>query len=100
MPAINGFEDYVDIQLHLRKGHGDEDRHGFPSGPPQGGPGGTLTNLPNGTIGYWIAPDGKMHGPVLSGVTGASLPKLDVAEIPVSAVIHPRLVTVDSEAGT
>ncbi|MGH2851817.1 MAG: sensor histidine kinase, partial [Solirubrobacteraceae bacterium] len=100
--AINGFEDYVDARLHLHKGPaGDEREPGFPDGPPEshGGPGGTLTNLPNGTIGIYVAANGTQRAPIESGVTGASSPKVDASEIPVSSVARPRLVTADSRAG-
>src|SRR5579862_7984815 len=63
--SINGFEDYVDSQLHLRKGpfKGSEGDGGFPQphggGPFPGGGNGIATTLPVGTYGVYIAPDGR-----------------------------------------
>ena len=78
----------------------------FPNGPrgPGGrGPGGTLTGLPLGTIGIHVAANGTASRPVEFEGSGASTPKLDVADVPADTAgeaPHPRLVTVDSEAGS
>ena len=110
--AINGFEDYVDAQLGLRKGPvgtpgaGGDQR--FPTGNGPGGPGGRspggqLTGLPLGTIGIHVGANGTVSRPVEFEGNGASRPKLDVAQVPLTALaklLHPKLVTVDSEAGS
>ena len=77
--AINGFEDYVDARLHLRKGPAaDENERQVPrrtaraarrSGrdadePPERGP-----------IGIYVAANGSQSAPVEFGVTGASYPE-------------------------
>jgi two-component system OmpR family sensor kinase len=108
--AINGFEDYVDAQLGLRKGPSGAPVQGgaqpFPEGPdgPGGrGPGGRLTGLPLGTIGIHVTANGTASRAVEFEGSGASAPKLaadDVPLTPLSKLLHPTLVTVDSEAGS
>jgi two-component system, OmpR family, sensor kinase len=101
--SINGFEDYVDSQLALRKGPLGRPRGGpeFPGGDghgPQGGFG-ALTNMPAGTYGIYIAKDGTRRSKALD-VSGEARPVLP-AQIPVTCNgCRPRFITVDSVEGS
>jgi two-component system, OmpR family, sensor kinase len=94
--SINGFEDFVDAKLHLRKGPaGSDEPHDLPEqphGPPGAGIAGTL---PVGTYGVYIAPDGT-RTPTAFEVTDESQPKLPatIPLTPLAHLQHPRLITV------
>jgi len=98
--SINGFEDYVDSQLHLHKGPVGEPGEHRPEGPgPGGGPFGTHTTLPLGTYGIYVAAHGK-RTPLPFGIRGESQPKLP-EQIPLTtSLAHPKLITVDSVEGS
>ena len=106
--TARSFEDYFDLRLGLSKpapGGGntnDEDQpppHGRPG--PGGDPFGVATLPPVGSYGIYTAPSGK-QSTIEFGVSGASPPKLTAAIplTPESQLAHPRLVTVDSVAGS
>ena len=103
--AINGFEDQLDGELGLRDGGGAP-----PPGPATPGlfsaPGRPLGHEPTDTLppigsyGVYVAPDGRTSARELGG-RGASQPQLDVAAIPLTTNLDdPRLVTVNSSAGS
>ena len=74
-----------------------------PEGPGGRGPVGRLTGLPLGTIGIHVAANGTASRPVEFEGAGASTPKLDAGDVPLTPLAnlaHPTLVTVDSEAGS
>jgi two-component system OmpR family sensor kinase len=111
-----GFEDFLDIQLGVTKtgvGPGPAGGLGLALGsgaaglfpPPRGGgpqpgvgPAGEL-NPPVGTYAIYVAAGGKIKEGEFGG-EGASQPKLP-ARIPLTTdPRHPKLITVDSEAGS
>jgi two-component system, OmpR family, sensor kinase len=118
--SIGSFENYLDQKLNLSKpgasttgdglfggppGGGTGSGGGLPFGPngaspPRGeGPGGQLPP-PVGTYGVYIAADGKATSPLEFIGTGASPPRLP-AEIPLTTSLkHPKLITVNSKAGS
>jgi two-component system, OmpR family, sensor kinase len=104
--SINGFEDYVDAQLGLRKGPvGDFGGDGrFPpngnGGPPGRNPFGTTGTLPVGTYGIYIAANGTRTAKPF-GVTGEAKPKLPTSVPPITTdLAHPHLITVNSVEGS
>jgi len=111
--TINGFEDYLDQQLGLKKpGPGAGAGFGLGGGatgvflypPPNGGPqpgGGPAGEVlpPVGTYGIYTAPGGRVSSGEFGG-KGGSEPKLP-AQIPLTTDLRrPRLITVDSVAGS
>ena len=106
--AINGFEDYVDAPLGLRKGPpAGRRRHASrsppdPAGRAAGGPGGTLTGLPLGTLGIYVAANGTASRPSSSAAAArrrrsSTSPRSRSRS---ATLAHPQLVTVDSKAGS
>jgi two-component system OmpR family sensor kinase len=117
--AINSFEDYIDQELGLHKPGASPDSAGQgpgagladggggglqlyppPNTNPQGGGGAQFGEVlpPVGTYGVYTAANGKTTATEFGG-EGASPPKLP-ADIPLSTAAHPKLITVDSQAGS
>ena len=112
--TINGFEDTLDQELGLKKvpgtpgaaanaGNFGGQLYGPPSGAggQPGGGGGPLGQVlapPSGTYGIYVAADGRATRYEFGG-EGGSPPKLP-AVIALSTPAHPRLITVNSEAGS
>jgi two-component system OmpR family sensor kinase len=116
--TINSFEDFLDRQLGVAKagggltpGAGGGAGGGFGTGgaglfPPPSGvgsqPGGQLAGHvlpPVGTYGIYIAATGKMKEGEFGG-EGASQPKLPTYIPLTTNPRHPKLITVDSAAGS
>jgi len=108
--AAKSFEDYFDQQLGLAKpgrgpgaagGDGGGQLFGPPSGGPVpgGGPFGVVLRPPVGTYGIYTSKSGTRESREFGG-QGASLPMLS-SQIPLTTdPQHPRLVTVNSVAGS
>jgi two-component system OmpR family sensor kinase len=119
--AVRSFEANLDEQLHMHGSGGTPPSGGLFGGAPgnplpgsAGGPlfgpsgadnpsgEGPLGHLPPpvGTYGIYIAADGKPTSPLEFEGNGASPPQLP-GEIPLTTSLkHPKLITVDSKAGS
>ena len=110
--TAKSFEDYFDLTLGLKKPaplgqgsggaqSGGDDHPALGSRPPAGGPFGVDTRPPVGSYGIYTAPSGK-QSPLEFGGSGASPPDLrgTIPLTPESRLMHPRLVTVNSVAGS
>jgi two-component system OmpR family sensor kinase len=111
--TINGFEDYLDARLDLRDGAGSANA-GAGGGLGSAGPGGGLFPAPSagagggaggetlppvGTYGIYTSASGKVSSYEFGG-EGGSPPRLP-ASIPLTTdAHHPKLITVDSRAGS
>jgi two-component system, OmpR family, sensor kinase len=112
--TINGFEDFLDSKLGVARAGGIPDGGGgaglgagdaglFPppsagQAPPGGGPAGEVLP-PVGTYGIYVGARGNMKSGEFGG-EGGSPPKLPL-QIPLTTdPSHPKLITVDSAAGS